>query len=703
YTKHPYKRPIIGYDETIRQISRKEIVEFYRNWYVANNMVLVITGDFNTEELIPHIKARFSKIPSNPKLTYKTFKEPKQTSLRLFVTEHDISGGYLNIAFHAPPIGHNDSAALRLLGTILGGGESSRLHYRLKNNEKLVDTIDSFPFFLKDPGLFFITSTLHPEKIEYALEEIFDEVYRLRDQFVREEELEKAKVETESTFIYARETIQGLARKLGYYEVVMGDVYFEDRYLERIRHITKKDISKVAQKYLYGNNATIGIMIKNGSCKINTETVTQLVGSYQKKHSRKTRLKQTVKDRGITLHTMHNGIRVLLKSRKLLPIMSIKSVFLGGLRFEDTQNNGIFNLMTEMLTKGTENLKAQKIAQQLETSASVIYGFSGWNSFGLSGEALSNKFDLMFDIFSDIIVQPSFDTEEVDMKKEEVISAILRQEDNLTVSTFNLFVKNLYNGHPYGMNLLGKKETVSLFERKDLLENYKRYAVPQNMVISIVGDINETEVLDKISEKFEVLPKTELIIPNVPKIISHTAQKKAEKIKDKKQTHIIVGFLSPTIKDQDRHSMEVLNTVLSRQGGRLFINIRDKLGLAYTVTSFLQLGIDPGYFGIYIATSPEKEEMAIEAIMKELKHINENSVTTEEIIRAKMYMIGNFEKDCQTISSEAVHLAFYELYGLGYREYMNLPNRISGVTKKSILEAAQKYIDITKPLITILR
>ncbi len=155
--------------------------------------------------------------------------------------------------------------------------------------------------------------------------------------------------------------------------------------------------------------------------------------------------------------------------------------------------------------------------------------------------------------------------------------------------------------------------------------------------------------------------------------------------------------------DDDHYAIEVLNTIMSGMGGRLFLELRDKKSLAYTVTSFYTPGLEPGFLGVYIGTAPEKEQEAIQGMKEQLALLLEEGVTDEEIERAQNYLVGAFEIGLQENSSQAAKITFDELYGIGWEEYNKYPEKIYAVTKEDVLAAAGKYIDLDKYTIAIVK
>jgi len=224
------------------------------------------------------------------------------------------------------------------------------------------------------------------------------------------------------------------------------------------------------------------------------------------------------------------------------------------------------------------------------------------------------------------------------------------------------------------------------------------------MVIAVVGDVNEKEVIEEIEKKFGGFKKGESLVP-VVKPESPTGQIRTKVVdqKDKAQTHIIIGFQGPSVKGPDLYAFEVLNAVLSGQGGRLFMELRDKRSLAYSVTSFMTPGLEPGFFGVYIGSAPEKQEEAVEGIKEQLQLILKDGITEDELKRAQNYLVGNFEIGLQQNSTQAAKIAFDEIYGVGFDEYKKYPEQIYAVTAEDVKGVANKYIDLNKYTLAIVR
>ncbi len=702
YSVHAYGRPIIGTKQSVGSFTRDGILDFYKKWYSPDNMILVVVGDFDPEKIKDAVAATFGKRKKRKTPACELPSEPEQNRTRTFVLGRDVSTGYFSFAFHTPSAGHADTPVLDVISGILGTGDSSRLYRKLKEQNATVNDIYAYAYSLKENGLFIVGGVFDPEKVKKASTEIIAEIELIKNEPVGAEELARAKTNIERDFIRTKETMQGQARKLGYFELETGDHGYERLYLERVRGVTPEDIVRVARKYLAGENLTAGVLLPKDKTKAVEQDFKKAL-LFPDGTDKKEKKKVSTAQAEFGKYELSNGIRVLLKRNPAVPLFSIHAAFLGGLRYEDTGTNGTSNFMAEMFTRGTSNRSAEDIAVQIEGLGGTVDGFSGKNSVGVTLSSLSENFEGALDIFSDVILNPSFSDEEMERGRREILAALEKQQDNLTGKTVRNFLKTLFLKHPYRFNVLGTEENVSGFNSADILGFYERVIRPENMVISVAGDIDMEKTLGVLEKLFGSMKKGGFEKTRPPRESALLAARETVEFeKDKAQTHIIAGFHAPGFKSRDRYAFEVLNSVLSGQGGRLFIELRDKKSLAYAVTSFYVPGMDGGYFGVYIGTAPQKEKEALGAIKEQLQLVLKG-VGEQELERAKNYIVGSFEIGLQRNSAQASTVAFDELYGIGTYEYRKFPEKILAVTADDVARVARKYINPEAAAVAIVK
>lgn len=262
FKSHPYRWPVIGWMSDIKSITRDDLYNYYRTYYTPNNAAIIAVGDFDTEKLLKKIEATFGSISERPIPHEHNFIEPAQMGEKRVIIKKEAQLPYIAIAYHAPNLKDPDSYPLEVLSLILSGGKSSRLYENLVYKKQMVLYAGGdYAGLHKDPHLFLLYASVAPQKkIEEVEAALYEEIEKLKNEPVTDRELEKAKNQTESSFIMAQDSIFYQGMLLGQYEI-LGDWRLKDHYLEGIRRVTKEDIQRVAKKYFTEDNRTVGILI----------------------------------------------------------------------------------------------------------------------------------------------------------------------------------------------------------------------------------------------------------------------------------------------------------------------------------------------------------------------------------------------------------------------------------------------------------
>ena len=700
FMNHPYGRPVIGTPESVASFTRSDIVRFFKKWYIPNNMTLVVTGDFNSQSLLKEIKKSFKDFKKKRDPHRKRPPEQPKKRPSVNIISASVAEARLAMAFHIPGLKDPDTHALDVTALILGQGASSRLNRKLKVDDQLVHSITAAAMTPKDPGAFYISSILKAENIVDATRNITTEITRLKTLGPTPDELRRAKLSLKSGFIYERETMEGRASQLGYYETMAEDLTFEDKYIEAVEEVTADDVKRVTDKYMNRKKVTIAVLMPEDWVDSIVPEWIEHAAMEGFEAVEESSLEKTTGE-VITRHTLKNGATILVRERHSNPTVAIYATFPGGLRYETKETNGLSSIVSTLLTRGTRKRTREELAREVEGLAASVNGFSGKNSMGVSGKFLSSDFEKGFEIVGDIIMNPTFEDIEIKKVRSETLAAIKRAGDNLPRYTFKLLLSELFRSHPYGMPTYGTVESVSGFKRKDVVDFSRKVLVPDDMVLSIVGDIDTGFAIRKAEELFKEFTSEPTRSPNPPEEKPQKTIRRTGEEKNKAQTNIAIGFLGTTVSKKDLYPLSILTQTLSGQGGRLFIRLRDELSLAYSVSAFSRAGVEPGFIGVYIGTSPEKKDDAVENIFIELKKVLTDGITADELERAKSSLIGEYEIGLQDVSSQAADIAINELLGLGYDYFRNYPDIIGSITREDVTRAARKYLTLDAYTISI--
>ncbi len=703
YKVHPYGRPVIGFVDTIRKTTRDDLLAYFHANYVPGNMVLVIAGAVDPKTSRPLIERTFGQLPPGSAPDVARPAEPPQKELRVVVKEKDARRAYLEMGFHGPSMIDPDVYAWDLLSMILGNGETSRLYRGVKDSKGLVDSVSASSYTPRDPGLLFVDGTLSPEKARAAIEEILLDTFRMAAAPPAGTELARAKTSTETDFLFSLESQSALARHVGFYETTLNDPAFERTYLRKIRAVTAEDVQAVAKKYLSPENLTVSIVLPAGQGGTLPEDTVRTI-ALDAYAAATAPTPKAEKKRTVVKEILGNGIRVIVREDRAVPVVAVQAGFLAGVRGEPEGKGGVSGLTAGMLVKGTSHRTAREISEAVENMGADLSGTSGRNSFGLQGKFLQRDFEKGFRLFAESLLEPTFPPEELEKKRIETLGALKQQKDQLAQATILLFLGAQYGGHPYGRNPLGTENSVRAMTAGDLKAYYDRWADPRNMVIAVSGDIDAEEALAAVRRAFGGMPPRPAYAPlGALPVPSHDRIVRVEERRDKQQAHFVIGYTGARFTDPDRYALDVLGSALAGMGGRLFVNLRDRKSLAYSVTSFSSEQVDPGFFAFYMGTSADKLDGAITDTLAEIADVKKGGVTRDEFERAKKWMIGTYEIGLQSNGSYADKMVYNELYGIGYEETFTAPEKIAAVDLADVNRLAASVLDPGKYTIAVLR
>jgi zinc protease len=395
-------------------------------------------------------------------------------------------------------------------------------------------------------------------------------------------------------------------------------------------------------------------------------------------------------------NTLPNGLMALVTENHATPVCSVTISIKGGLRAEAQKNNGISNLTALAMLKGAAGYKKDEIAELIDSLGAQLSPYAGNNSFGFSANFRSKDLEKLLDVLSSIIIAPTFPQDEIDILKNDILAQIQLDYDDIFKHTGISLRKNLFKSHPYGLIAIGTKESVANITRDDLIAFHKNFCVSKNVVVSICGDINNEKAHEIIKDKFGKMPQGEIF--NVEQLNLDTANPPTQTIEpmEKKQAVVMIGFKGASLYNNDRYPLQVLSSLFSDGGGRLYSQIRQKEGLAYTLGTFGMVGLDTGAFIFYAATAPGYANQVGESIINQIQQISNGNITDEEINAAKKSLITKYQLGLQSNEAFAMQTGLDELYGFGYDYHTRYSELVTSVSKKDLIVVAKKYFKLDK-------
>ncbi len=672
YQSHPYRHPVIGHESLLSRLTRDQVYQFYRTVYVPNNIVLVLAGDLDREEAVQEAEKIFQPFERTLFQTPVSLPEPPQRGRRFAREEADVELTRLMLGYHTVSVSHEDLYPLDVLAILLGQGESSRLETVLRKGRQLVYAISASNQTPKDPGLFVISALLDEGKLSDAKAAIEEEILRFKDHPVSGTDLEKAKRQVLADFVFGRETTEGEAADLAENEIYVGNPLFSQTYVQEISKVTAESVQRVARRYLQTENQTEVLLVP------------------KKKQEEALSPRETVSNPPVTPVRLPNGLTVLLRRDTTHPIVFFQISFLGGLRAEQEKTQGISRFVSELVLKGTARWSEKELSEWLDQKGASLGTFSGQNSFGVQLKVLSSDTWEALDRLQEIVSSPSFPLEEIEKEKTRTLALIRAQEDQIFTVASNKLRQLVYERHPYRFNELGSDETISQLSREEILSFYEKARVAPQMVIAVFGDFDIDRMRRELEKRFATLPaQTHPITP--PQEPAQTSPRALTEERPKVQAVLMVGYPICPLTHPDRPAFEVLSQYLSGGGGKLFFEIRDKKGQAYTLGAYPVWGLDPGFYLFYVGTTKEEVEFVEKRLFEIIRKLQEGVPDAEEVDLAKKSLAGMHRVSLQTNTALAFESSLDALYGLGYDAYLHDEEEIEKVTPEDLSRIANTY------------
>lgn len=716
YKKHPYGIPVIGYEKIIKTVSIKTLKSYFHGRYHPKNMFLVVAGDLNPRDFLKEVKT-FDRPLAHKFRSVKRTKEPAQSKLRVKIQKSTFQDNFFHLGFRIPNAKHKDIPALEALSIILGSGDSSRLVHQLRIEKHLATSISASVFTPQDDGLFLISGVYKQENFQAIMDIIFRSLQEIRSSHVLAEELAKVKTNIESEQYFSLETVDGLSRSLGSWEFLFKDPSHFEEYLSKVQSLTTADLLKVARKWLTTDNLTFVALTQdptttqklfNSAYKNFARTIKNAVPISRIKNPQPARsTPQGIKRIQLKPDTprteqiiLDSGAKVLLRPISETPLISVKAAFAGGLRVESPNQRSVAELVSRTWIGNLPPLREAEIYHFFDSRAAAIGSFSGRNSLGLSADFLKPFERDCGNLWANLLIHPSFEDSLLVREKSVLSHQISSRNDKGAQRAILKLQEILFQGHPYQYDLLGTEESVAKVQSQDLYDYWQKIAHPENLVISISGNLHQTywkELLQNTTKNLKSGAKLSKLFPvryPVEAITHHQTL-------NREQTHIAIGFPGFSLKDPHRYVLHIIDSLLSGQGGRLFIELRDKKSLAYSVGPIHMEGIETGYFGAYIGCSPEKADTAIDMLLAEFHRLTTEPVGLEELQKARRYIIGRHYIDMQKTNHVNSLILFDALYDMDINEAFEIEKRYNTIQPEDIQRVAKELFSQPPVICTV--
>jgi predicted Zn-dependent peptidase len=405
--------------------------------------------------------------------------------------------------------------------------------------------------------------------------------------------------------------------------------------------------------------------------------------------------------RNIRRQKLPNGLTIITEQMQHIRSASIGIWLQTGSRDEDAEWNGISHFIEHMVFKGTKFRTAEEIARQVDSIGGNMDAFTAKECICFNVKVLDEHVPTALDILSDLVLHPVFDPADITRERGVILEEIKMDEDNPDYLVHEIFTQNFFKDHPLGKPILGTKETVKRFERQPVLDAYAHRFAPGNIIVSAAGNLDHDKFVDLVTNHFERMkPMKNGFHASAPKTFSRIILRNKKALE---QVQLCLGVPAHPIAHPKRHAGYILNTLLGGgMSSRLFQNIRERQGLAYSIYSDLNPYRDTGCLAVYAGTSLASASKVVQSVVSEFRRLKATPVPEEELRRSKAQLKGSLMLSLESSTARMSNLARQEMYFDHFADLDELIEKIEAVTAEDLTELANEFFQTESVAVTVL-
>lgn len=724
---HPYNWQVIGSLEDLDNATLADVKEFYRRWYVPNNVTLVVAGDFDTVQAKRWVEKYFGEIkrgeevaplpkrPCTPKSTMKFYHEDNFARLPQLTYSWPTVEQY-----------HPDSYPLAVLANYLSNGKRAPLYQVIVEEKKLAPGVGM------DSGTSELAGGIDLEINAFADKDLDDVAKAIEEGFARfekngisERDLNRIKARQETQFYNSLSNVLGKSVVLSQYSMFAGDPGYVEKDIKSILAVTPADVMRVYQKYIKGKNYIATSFVPKGKVpqalegSVKAEVVEEKIvqgaeaevdpsaaATYAKTPSSFDRSVEppygpepAIQIPSIWEHKLSNGLRVYGIQNSEVPLVQFEIVMDGGLLLDDINKVGVANMMARMMTQGTAKKTPQELEDAIQQLGAAINVSANTEDVRVTVNTLARNYDATLALVEEILLEPRWDAKEFDLVKQSVISAIRQQEANP-----NAVAQNQYNLLIYGKdnirsrNILGTIDSVNAITLDDLKAFYAKSVSPSMARMHLVGALGKAKVTSSLSKLGTAWASKKVEIPVYK---SPAAPAKSQvyfyDIPDAKQSVIRIGYPALAATDADYYPANVMNYILGGGGfaSQLTQQLREGKGYTYGINSSFTGTRSPGTFTI---ATPVRTNVTLESLQLVRSIVSDfgKNYTDADLATTKGFLIKSNARAFETAGAKLGMLENISKYGWKYNYVNDRSAIVKSMTVDRIRELSGKYLNADK-------
>ncbi|WP_291319007.1 pitrilysin family protein [Desulfonatronospira sp.] len=682
----PYSHPILGSTESVKAMSPEDMRQYMHRHYQPGQTVLSVSGDVQSGKVLEAVRAMFEDVKNRgyhrslPVLaTFSPADNP------VHIMHGPWQKAYLAVALPAGTLNSPRNAALDLLAQLLGGDSTSLFYRQFKYETGLVDDISARNLSLDRAGMLYFHVRMDPDKVKPFWEKFVPTLAGLDVSAFTREDLNRARISLEENVYRSRETLGGKASWMGFDLLLKKDVRSRDRYLEELQRVTLEDLESALEDFIHMHQAVAAILLPEevpaaGDMFRIEREVSEDTAEPGKPGEDKS-AKPLVRDLG-------HGRTLAVLPDDSLPYTALRIAWPGGDALISPQQQGLAELSASALTRETTERSYTRIQEFLKNRGASLGASAGRESLSLSARFPVRYSRDMFDLIQEVITRPAFSPQELQRAVDNQVASIREQEDRPLGYAFRHLFPFLFESGTNGYLHLGKEDYLLAVQPEEVREFWNRQR-QKPFVMALSGQVDTFELEEFVSRMQEL----ETVRPTpAPESIWAREKHKQSRLKDRTQAHLLKVYPVAGKTHEDTAGLKVLNKILAGQGGMLFRELRDRQGLAYSVTSMLWQTPETGFLALYIGTFADKTGEALEGFQEIVQDIRTNPPDPGEVERGANLLFGEYHRGRQTLSSRAGEASSLLVQGLDLDFRKEQINRSRKLTPEDILELARKYL-----------
>jgi zinc protease len=403
----------------------------------------------------------------------------------------------------------------------------------------------------------------------------------------------------------------------------------------------------------------------------------------------------------VSRQVLPNGLTVLVREDAAAGVVAMSLQVRAGSRFESPTTTGITNFLHRAMLRGTSKRTAVQIATSYEDIGGSLDASGEVEAAEVRGQALARHWEMLLGLIAEVALEATLPADEIENERRLLLGQIKARADAPFSVTFDTMLRDLYGAHPYALQNLGRKETIERFTRDDLLAHYRAIYRPDRMVLAVSGEVPRDRVVRAAERLFGRMVRSTGTPPETPVVAAPKGDRRVITL-PAQQAQIVVGYVVPSLTDPLYPAVRVLGTILGGgMSGRLFVELRDRRGLAYSTGVATQFRTGPGALVAYLGTAPANATAAEAGVLSELERARATPVTADELARAKAYVRGQLSIDRRTNARQAWYMAYFEVIGAGWDFPERFSRAVEAVSAADVALAAERFL--TRPTVVVLQ